>query len=509
MKPTQATLHSVEHEREVIGAILTDPWPAHDECLRQGVNEDTFFDSTCRQLWNKCCELDNIKKAADLDGILRRSSEKGTDSLSGEAFNMRKNSSSFEYGLSCVSKIVEHHSQRATKAQLGNLHRNYESKSKEEAIEILDQLRDGITKANSSTHSKESFIDKIGSMIASTPQNIETMKQRAKDAVFILPQIALAGDLTIINAAPNAGKTLITLWLLSQRDMEATSGRQILYINADDSFNGGIEKAEFMEGFNVHSLIPNQSGFDTDKLTGILREAIDTGAAGELIIALDTLKKFVDMMDKSSARSFNILLREFTQAGGTVIALAHTNKHKNGDGKGVAEGVGDFMNDFDCCYILDVEETDETKTIVFENQKLRGPNVKRVSFTYDNREKRTWTERFESVTHLSDDEAQSMIAGIKETEAHEDDTPVIEYLRERLTAGQAVRKDLTQTDLEVGKPSRSQRERVLDKYTDANPKKEFQHWIVRTGDKGGKVYRLPDMVSKEIPPCLKPSLLSL
>lgn len=493
-------LYDIESERQVIGAIIEKPWPAHDECIRQGVTEDTFLDYTCRQLWKKCCELGNIQQATNIPSILGRSSEEGTSALSGEAFNIHKGLVSFDYGYSCISTIVTCHSNKESYAKLDNLHKNYESKSKEETLAILDQLRDGITKADSNTHSKESFIGKIGNMIASTPQNIETMKQRAKDAVFVLPQIALAGDLTIINASPNAGKTLITLWLLSQREMEATKDYTILYINADDSFNGGIEKAEFMSGFNVNSLIPNESGFDTDKLTEILREAIATGAAGELVIVLDTLKKFVNMMDKTFARSFNILLREFTQAGGTVIALAHTNKHKNGDGKGVAEGVGDFLNDFDCCYILDVEQTEETKTIVFENQKLRGPNVKRVSFTYDNREKKTWTERFESVTRLSDDEARSMITGIKDAETHEEDAPVIEYLRARLAGGEVVRRVLLREDLEAGKPSLGMREQVLDRYTDANAKKEFQHWIVRTGDKGGKVYRLPDMVSNDTPP---------
>jgi hypothetical protein len=496
MNPLHNVEQVTEQERQVIGAIIKDPNVAYHECIRQGVTEKTFFDATCRQLWRRCDGLEDIKQASDLPGILHRSQEDGTSRLSGEATNMRNKLTGLAYGLNCIAEIVGHHDQRATKAQLGNFHRQYESKSKEEALEILDQLRDGITKANSSTHSKESFIGKLESMIASTPQNIETMKQRAKDAVFILPQIALSGDLTIINAAPNAGKTLITLWLLSQRDIEATKEQTILYINADDSFPGGIEKAEFMEGFNVHSLIPNQSGFDTDKLTAILREAIKTQAAGDLIIVLDTLKKFVNMMDKNFARSFNILLREFTQAGGTVIALAHTNKHKNGDGKGVAEGVGDFLNDFDCCYILDVEQTDETKTIVFENQKLRGPNVKRVSFTYDNREKRTWTERFESVARLSDDEARSMITGIKDAEIHDNDAPVINYLESILEPGPAVRRVLTQEDLGAGKPSRGQREQVLDRYTDANPRKEFQHWTARTGDKGGKIYRLPDMVGQ-------------
>ena len=111
-------LNNIEHERQVIGAILDDPNVAYHECIRQGVTEDTFFDTTCRQIWNKCRELENIKQATDLPGILHRSQEEDTSRLSGEATNMRNKLVCLDYGLSCISKIVGYQSTRVAHKEL-------------------------------------------------------------------------------------------------------------------------------------------------------------------------------------------------------------------------------------------------------------------------------------------------------------------------------------------------------------------------------------------------------
>ena len=40
-------------------------------------------------------------------------------------------------------------------------------------------------------------------------------------------------------------------------------------------------------------------------------------------------------------------IRAITVRGGTVIALGHTNKHKDSDGQLIYEGTGDLKSDFD------------------------------------------------------------------------------------------------------------------------------------------------------------------
>lgn len=105
-----------------------------------------------------------------------------------------------------------------------------------------------------------SFLDKLSSMIASTSEHIASMKEMAREAVFVLPEIAISGQMTLINASPNAGKTLLTLWSLSQRDEKARESQQVYYINADDNHPGSIEKMEVMTPFGVEFLIPGEKG---------------------------------------------------------------------------------------------------------------------------------------------------------------------------------------------------------------------------------------------------------
>ena len=105
-------LNNIEAERQVIGAIIKDPWPAYNECLRQGVSRETFFDHTCRLLWEEFTKLDNIQQAENIAAILYRSSEEGTSNLSGEATSMLKELLDWTYIFSNIPKILTCHSDR-------------------------------------------------------------------------------------------------------------------------------------------------------------------------------------------------------------------------------------------------------------------------------------------------------------------------------------------------------------------------------------------------------------
>ena len=313
------------------------------------------------------------------------------------------------------------------------------------------------------------FLSNLRKLVASTDENIEAMKKRAQDAVFILPEIAMLGDCTILNAGPNTGKTLMTLWMLCNRDMEKTKHLDIFYINADDSFNGGIEKMEITRHMGIHHLIPNQNGFDPADLSKIIKAAIKEDACGNMVIVLDTLKKFVSTMDKNDARVFNIMVRSFTQAGGTLIALAHTNKNKDADGKSIAEGVGDFQSDFDCAYTIDkapVITEGSDRTIVFENTKLRGPNSMKVTFQYDAGEKRSWHRRFQSVKQVGAEEARAAEEKAAKEAQLDKDQSVIEYILSELEDGPKTHSGLIRDNL--GDPSTGScnvRTKVIERYT--------------------------------------------
>ena len=314
----------------------------------------------------------------------------------------------------------------------------------------------------------DDFLASLDLLSASTDANIELMKQRAKDAVFVFPEIAMMGDCTIINAGPNTGKTLLSLWLLTQRNKEATKHLKIYYINADDSFNGGIEKMEALRGEGITTLIPNQNGFDPADLSKIIKSAIVADACGRMVILLDTLKKFVSTMDKNDARIFNIMVRSFTQSGGTFIALAHTNKNKDTDGKSIAEGVGDFQSDFDCAYTVDkapVITEGAARVIVFENTKLRGPNTMKVTFEYDASEKKSWSHRFCSIRRVGAEEAQQAADKALADVQRAKDQPVIDYILSELDDGPKSHSAITRNNLgDRATGSVGDRDKVLDRY---------------------------------------------
>ncbi len=364
------------------------------------------------------------------------------------------------------------------------------------AQDELDAMQSEAAKNTKDRKPDFNLAEFLEGMVASTPDHLAEMRKLSQEAVFILPRLAMSGQLTIINASYNAGKTLLCCWLLSQRDQQATTSQRVFYINADDTFDGGIEKGEIMRDYGIQFLIPGQRGFSVEMFKQLLERAIDSRSAGEVVFVLDTLKKFVDMMDKKAARSLNDLLRRFIQAGGTVIALAHTNKNRASDGSSIAEGVGDFMNDFDCGYVIEVVSSPDatTKTVVFRNDKSRGPNLKKATFTYDNGEAKTWKDRFDSVTSLDGEEAKRTISKIEADRRHYDDIEVIRYICKRLSAGPLSRKEISQEDL-TNEFSRSRREKVLERYSTDNGGENRVYWEARKGKTGGFIYH-----QKAIPP---------
>ena len=295
----------------------------------------------------------------------------------------------------------------------------------------------------------EGFLASLQALKANGDATMESMRKRSQEAVFILPDVALSGDSTLINASPNTGKTLITLWLLSKGDLK---GKEIFYINADDSFNGSIEKMEVLNQFGVNTLIPNENGFGVDMFEGMVKGAIKTESANKLVFVLDTLKKFCSTMSKDEARNFTSLIRGFTQAGGTVIALAHTNKMKDNNGKSIAEGVSDFESDFDCAYTI---------------EKQQGMmDSESASILVRRNEEETFFNENESVVYF----LQSKISNATEE-------PITKSALER-------------EDIELdGSGSRSSRSKVLARFSQRNEFEDFQLWETIQLKNGGTGYQ--------------------
>lgn len=159
------------------------------------------------------------------------------------------------------------------------------------------------------------------------------LESTAQQATFLLASIAILGQFTVWYGPPNAGKSLLAIALL----LEAIEDRRVhagncYFINADDNQAGIAEKARLLEDAGVHMLAPGYQGFETGKLESLIRTMIDDNKCAGVVIFLDTLKAFVDLMNKGDARRVGRLVREFVSKGGTVIGTAHVNKKPDAKG---------------------------------------------------------------------------------------------------------------------------------------------------------------------------------
>jgi archaellum biogenesis ATPase FlaH len=161
----------------------------------------------------------------------------------------------------------------------------------------------------------------------------EIMRTKMLEDRYVLDKIAILGQATTVYSKPNTGKTLLVLLMLIQSiKMGRLKGENVYYINADDDYKGLVFKTELAEKYGFHMLSPSHKDFESAALLGYMAQMIADDTARGAVVILDTLKKFVDPMDKKSGREFMTSAREFVSNGGTLIMLACQTAWKNGQG---------------------------------------------------------------------------------------------------------------------------------------------------------------------------------
>ena len=239
----------------------------------------------------------------------------------------------------------------------------------------------------------------------------KTMELQMLDDVFVLGRLALMGQMSVFYSKPNVGKTLLTIRLLITSIKEGrVIGKDVFYLNADDSHKGLITKLKLAEEYGFNMLAPGYRDFKAGLLIPVLRDMIDTDSARGKILILDTAKKFVNLMKKDESSKFAEHIRQFVLKGGTVIMLAHTNKHRDNEGKVVFAGTSDLVDDCDCAYTIDIEKEDKfegIRTIRFENFKCRGDVAKEAIYDYDASQHVSYEIRLNSVRLLRDAESEA------------------------------------------------------------------------------------------------------
>ena len=223
---------------------------------------------------------------------------------------------------------------------------------------------------------------------------------------MLLGNLAVLGQLTVFYADPGTGKTLIVIFLLIDAIRRGrVKATQVFYINVDDNLNGLLQKLRIAEEYGFHMVADGHEGFKVSVFIATLMEIIEQGQAHGVVLILDTLKKFANLMDKAHSTNFNKLLRRFGMCGGTVIALAHTNKKRDSEGKPIHAGTSDVLEDFDCGYLMMERKGAESagqKVIVFENIKRRGNVVLTAAYAYSTEPDQTYDQLLASVQEVND-----------------------------------------------------------------------------------------------------------
>lgn len=328
----------------------------------------------------------------------------------------------------------------------------------------------------------------------------DELEKSVVNAVPLLGELALMGQATVLFAAPNTGKTMITISLLIDAIKDGrVDPSKVYYLNMDDSGTGLLEKNRIADEYGFNMLAEGHRDFSASALLSIVRGMIEDDQARGVVVILDTLKKFVDLMDKGRTSTFTNVIRPFVSKGGTVIALAHTNKHPGKDGKPVYGGVSDIMNDIDCAFtIAPISAEDGKKVVEFVNVKSRGNVVQSAAYSYCFGNRISYGEMLMSVQSVDEADLDSL----KLNEEIKSDADIIEAVEACISEGVNSKMKLADATAKRAGISKRSALQFIEKYTGEDP--TLHRWIFSVGERGAKQFAIlpvtpPDPVSEPLP----------
>lgn len=321
----------------------------------------------------------------------------------------------------------------------------------------------------------------------------EEMDAQMLDDKFVLGSMAILGQSTVFYAKPNAGKTLLTLWLIIQTIQSGEiNGNDVFYINADDTHRGLVFKLKLAKEHGFKMMAPGYLDFRADQLPELLRVMINSDSARGKILILDTVKKFTDLMKKSKSSAFGEQVRQFVSHGGTVVMLAHVNKHRDDDNNLVYSGVTDLVDDSDCAYMLDTvieEKSTGIRTVKFTNFKQRGDVVNEALYRYDYADGTHYKRRLESVQEIGKEEQKVAEIQKRMNAKLECNQPAIDVIKDCLREKSWKKTELISEAAERSGLSKKLITKALSDHT-GNNIEEYQFWHVNRQDKNAHVYQL-------------------
>ena len=258
---------------------------------------------------------------------------------------------------------------------------------------------------------------------------------------WIVFNLVISGHIILIPAEPNGGKTAVFFYLAGRMRKK---GFQVFYVNADIS--GGDAKPLYEEAKrnDFKLLLPDmREGQSMDTVLEKLRiMSEDANRYDDVIFIFDTLKKILDVIQKSAAKKFFKIFRRLSGKGMTIILLAHTNKYKDEKtGMPMYEGTGDLRSDVDeLIYLLPEKHDDGSMTVTTYPDKTRG-DFKPITFKIDSKREVSMAEKPVDTLKMN-----------QVTEELKTDEPTIEAIRESIESGCQNQKDIVESckDLNIG-----------------------------------------------------------
>jgi len=327
-------------------------------------------------------------------------------------------------------------------------------------------------------------------MRLSATNRIIEMEANLKNDVYVFPDLALSGQITLFYAWPNTGKTLLFLrFIIDAIVGKRIKGEDFVYINADDSYQGLFAKTKLAKVYGFNMISPNEAGVTHQQILENLDAISKEDEAENKIIIIDTLKKFADMMSKRSQADLYEVFRRFIAKGGTVIIAGHANKHK-ADGKLVYEGTSDTMNDVDCVYSMYriSDPQDETQIVEFRREKDRGEVIPKVSYKYQKTHHIGYMNILNSITHMDSSEVTQVATDTRNRDLKEKYEAEILFVSGQLKENGSMNQSALQKALKVDPDLSSEitarsLKTALKNLTDLV-------WTAKRGEKNALIYSL-------------------
>ena len=256
------------------------------------------------------------------------------------------------------------------------------------------------------------------------------------DANFLIDNMLVSGHVSVFISKAGGGKTTLFRYLCENL---ARQGLRVTYINVDG--NTGDLKRHYKHattfGYKVISPDSRDGKNTRDALVKLKTLAnSDINLSGHVYI-IDTLKKFVDMLNKSKLKETLQMFRKLSVKGATIVLLGHANKFEDPDGNPLYEGTADLRNDVDelIYLIFSKDEINKSQDITTKPDKVRAtfePVTYRILFEEDRK-----VYLLDEVQQPQSQQDKELIEHIKDAISSGDDsqTAIINYVYERTSIG--------------------------------------------------------------------------